>query len=112
MNKNLSINERIEELLKLKCENKNLDYKEACSWNSSKEVKGEIIKDILAMANTQDGGTIIFGIRDSDFKFVGLSEDDYKSFDQTKVNYFLHKYTDPKHTCYINKYIIDEMFIK
>ena len=94
----------VRELLDIKSENKNLDYKEKFNWNtSSKEEKTEIVKDILAMSNTQDGGNIIFGVRDNDFESIGLSEDDFKSFDQTKVNDFLHKYTDPKHTCHVHK---------
>ena len=102
----------ISQLIKIKTESKNLDYKESLNWDkSSDEEKQRITKDILAMANTQDGGRIVFGIRDSDFEFIGLSDDDFKSFDQTKVNDFLHKYTEPKFSCQVYKYLIDEKYV-
>ena len=33
-----------------------------------------------------------------------MSDDEFASFDQTKLNDFLHKYTDPKFTCYVYKH--------
>ena len=100
------------QLLKRKTESKNLDYKERLNWdNSLKDEKLKIVKDILAMANTQDGGRIVFGVRDSDFEFIGMSENDFKSFDQTKANDFLHKYTDPKHSCQVYKQTIDDEYV-
>ena len=101
-----------EELLGIKTENKNLDYKESLNWDTSpKDNKIAIIKDILAMANTQDGGKIFFGVRDSDLSLVGLPEEAFSSFDQTKVNDFLHVYTDPKFTCNVYKERVAEKFV-
>lgn len=103
------LEEDIKQLLRIKTENKNLDYKEGLNWDTgSKDQKLEIIKDILAMANTQDGGRIVFGVKDKDIDYVGLSEDDFKSFDPTKVNDLLHNYTEPKHSCQVYKQKIDE----
>lgn len=100
--------EDIRQLITLKTETKNLDYKESLNWDkSSKDEKLEIVKDILAMANTQDGGKIIFGVRNEDFKHIGMSHEDFESFDQTKVNDFSHKYTEPKHSCQVYKHTID-----
>lgn len=95
---------RIEEYLEAKIEVKNLDYKLGVNWNKSSDERFEIVKDILAMANTQDGGTIIFGVRNEDFTKVGLSDAEFASFDQTKVNDLLHEYTDPKFTCFVYKH--------
>ena len=101
-----------EELLGIKTENKNLDYKESLNWDTSpKDEKIGIIKDILAMANTQDGGKIFFGVRDSDLSLVGLSQEDFSSFDQTKVNDLLHVYTDPKFSCNVYKEKVKEKFV-
>ena len=106
------LEEDIRQLLKIKTESKNLDYKEGLNWDTSpKDKKLEIVKDILAMANTQDGGKIIFGVKDSDYDFIGLSEVDFKSFDPTKVNDFLHNYTEPQHSCQVYKYKIDEKYV-
>lgn len=99
------------QLLKIKTESKNLDYKESLNWDTgSKDQKLEIIKDILAMSNTQDGGRIIFGVRNIDYDPKGMSEEDFKSFDQTKVNDLLHNYTEPKHTCQVYKQEIDAKY--
>ena len=94
----------LETTIEAKSESPNLDYKETLIWDRShRDKKLEIIKDILAMANTQDGGSIVFGVRDSDFEVVGLSIEAYDSFDTTPVNQFLHNYADPAFTCSVLK---------
>jgi hypothetical protein len=107
MNKN-DLTEEIRDLIAKKNENANLDYKETFNWDKSNaSEKCEIVKDILAMANTKDGGSILFGVKDDDLSFCGINDDAFKSFDPTKVNDFLHKYTDPKHTCSVYKTEVD-----
>ena len=102
------LEEDIKRLLSIKTETKNIDYKESLIWASGKnDQKLNIVKDILAMANTQDGGNIIIGVRDSNYECVGIPEEDYDSFDQTKVNDFLHNYTEPRHSCQVYKHTID-----
>ncbi|MFH1336928.1 MAG: ATP-binding protein, partial [Candidatus Zixiibacteriota bacterium] len=106
------LEEDIKQLLSQKTETKNLDFKERFNWkNSSKDEKLDIIKDVLAMANTQDGGRIVFGVRDDNYEHVEMSDEDYQSFDQTKVNDLLHNYTEPKHSCQVYKHKIDEKYI-
>ncbi|MEE9455632.1 MAG: ATP-binding protein [bacterium] len=100
--------EDAERLIRVRCEAKNHDYKEFLRWRgSTKDEKLELIRDILGMANIQDGGKIIGGVRDADFSFVGNAEDDVASFDQTELNQFLERYTDPKHVCIIYKHEFD-----
>ena len=101
------LKEQIEQLLKIKTETKNLDYKKTLNW-SDKDCKLGLVKDVLAMANTQDGGRIVVGVQDSDFSVVGLSEEEFLTFDQTKVNDFLQKYTDPKHSVQVHKFVRDD----
>ena len=97
------------ELLELKAENKNLDYKQSLNWiTAATEMKAGIVKDLLAMANTQDGGRIIFGVRDGDFEAVGLTDDEFRSFDTTRIVDFLNRYADPSFGCVVHKFIIDE----
>lgn len=104
--------EEAKDLILRKSESKNLDYKEKFNWDSaSKSEKGQIIKDILAMFNTQDGGRIVFGVRDNDFEFIGLSKEDFESFDSTKINDFLHNYSDPEYSCFIYKFDIDGKYV-
>jgi len=91
-------------LLEEKAETARLDYKERFNWqDATNPEKGEIVKDILAFANCAGGGRIVFGVRDSDFEPLGITEEELQSFDQTKVNAFLRSYTDPVHTCTVHK---------
>lgn len=86
-------------LLESRCEDEHLDYKVSLDWNSGdKSEKAELVKDILAFANTRDGGRIIIGVEDGTFEPVGLDEGVLKSLDVTKVNAFLKSYTDRRTT--------------
>ncbi|HXX24856.1 MAG TPA: ATP-binding protein [Terriglobia bacterium] len=92
-----------------KTERPSVDYKERFNWaTASKDEKAEIVKDLLAMANTKGGGKVVLGVRDGDFKPVGLELQEFQSFDQTKVNDFLHRYTDPRFSCLVHKLPVDE----
>jgi hypothetical protein len=98
----------IKELLARKTETKNLDCKESLDWSTaSNDDKCELVKDILAFVNTQDGGCILIGIRDDMLDLVGLGDDAFSSFDTTKVNDFLQKYTDPPTSCEVQKLTVD-----
>ena len=98
----------IKELLARKTETKNLDCKELLNWSTaSNDDKCELVKDILAFMNTQDGGCILIGIRDDTLDLVGLEDDAFSSFDTTKVNDFLQKYTDPPASCEVQKLTVD-----
>jgi hypothetical protein len=98
----------LRKLLALKTETRNLDYKETFDWsNATNDQKCEIVKDILAMLNTLDGGRIIIGVADSDHALVGVDQHAFDSFDTTRVNDFLRKYTDPVSSCTVYKHQID-----
>src|ERR1700730_7077517 len=102
------VENELRELLAQKAETKNLDCKESFSWdNASNDAKCELVKDILAFLNTQDGGLIVIGIQDSTLEPIGLSDADFTSFDTTKVNDFLHRYTDPQASCEVQKLILE-----
>lgn len=98
----------LRELLAQKTENENLDYKESLNWETATAgKKGAVVKDVLAMSNTQNGGKIVFGVRDEDFEAVGLGESDFHSFDATRFVDFVNRYADPPFGCGIHKFIID-----
>jgi Putative DNA-binding domain len=98
----------VRELLAVKSEGKNLDYKQSMNWAAATaNQKAAVIKDVLAMANTQDGGKIIFGVRDTDFEAIGMSDDDFQSFDATRFSDFLNRYSDPSFACAVHKLAID-----
>ncbi|HWY69818.1 MAG TPA: ATP-binding protein [Terriglobales bacterium] len=99
---------QVRELLAQKAETKNLDFKQSFNWDTASfDEKCELVKDILAFMNTQDGGQVIIGVEDSTFRLIGLCQDDFSSFDTTKVNDFLHRYTDPSASCEVQKLSAD-----
>jgi len=103
----LLIERDVRELLAVKSESRNLDYKQSMNWSTATaEQKAAVIKDVLAMANTQDGGKIIFGVRDADFEPVGMSEEEYRSFDTTAFVDFMNRYADPSFACGVYKFTI------
>jgi predicted HTH transcriptional regulator len=98
------LNAQLEDLLSQKVETKNLDCKASFNWSTAdNDAKCELVKDILAFMNTQDGGVIVIGVRDDTLEPVGMTDSDFSSFDTTKVNDFLHRYTDPQASCEVQK---------
>jgi hypothetical protein len=78
-------------------ESKDVDYKCPMSWNEdNKKACCALVKDILGFANT-NGGFIVLGVSDrpSGFSFDGLSPEQTKTFDTTRLNRFLQNYCDP-----------------
>ena len=85
------------DILLRKEETKELDYKGPCIWNPKDKASCcELVKDILAMANTL-GGYLVIGVdeKDNGFEFTGMSNEQLASFDTTKINQFTNNYSDP-----------------
>jgi hypothetical protein len=101
-------NAQLEDLLSQKVETKNLDCKASFNWSSAdSDTKCELVKDLLAFMNTQDGGVIVIGVRDDTLEPVGMTDADFSSFDTTKVNDFLYRYTDPQSSCEAQKLAVN-----
>lgn len=100
--------QEIRDLLAKKSESANLDYKEGFAWTKdNRDKKYELVRDLMAMANTKDGGKILFGVRDDDFEFVGVTDDIYTSIDPNNVVQMLHANASPKVTCAILKWELE-----
>ncbi len=67
--------EELESLLEGGAETPTFEVKGAMAWSV-----GTLVKDILAMANVQDGGTILIGVADGTFAREGLTADQQRSF--------------------------------
>lgn len=80
----------LEAMLEGSGETPTLEFKGAMSWN-----KLSLVKDILAMANVADGGTIVFGIEDETFRRVGLSDEEVASFKADEMRDQIAPYADP-----------------
>jgi hypothetical protein len=86
-----------EDVLLAGVERKDLDYKGPAEWNEQdKKACCEIVKDVLAMANT-NGGFIVIGVAEGDtgFDWTGLSPDDLKTWETSRLNRFIQNYADP-----------------
>src|SRR5438094_7955116 len=59
--------EEIRNLILMKSEGPNLDYKAGFAWTKDKrDKKYDLIRDLMALSNMKDGGRVIFGVRDED----------------------------------------------
>jgi hypothetical protein len=90
-------------------ESKDLDYKGPILWDESdKPACCELVKDVLALANTK-GGFIVIGVSEKEegFEPVGLNEDQLASFETTRFNTFLQNYVDPPINTTLLKVICD-----
>jgi len=96
--------EEIRNLIAQKSEGPNLDYKAGFAWtNDNRDMKYELVRDLIAMANTKDGGRVIFGVRDGDCELVGVSTEIYESVDPTGVVQMLHDNAAPQVRCAVFK---------
>ena len=82
--------EELEVLLSGAQETPQLDFKASMPW----EVK-KFVKDILAMANNQDGGAIVIGVQDKDFIRQGITLKHLDSFHPDTMRDQMGEYADP-----------------
>ncbi len=75
-------------------EERNIEYKSSVSWNDPK-IKAKISKCILAMSNIRDGGYLVIGVNDKAFDPVGMTKEDFDSFNQDNINSHIANYADP-----------------
>ncbi len=81
----------IKHLVELKSEGPNLDYKAGFEWGrANRDLKYELVRDLMALANTKDGGRIVFRVRDADLEFGGVTQEIFESIDPADVLSMLH----------------------
>jgi predicted HTH transcriptional regulator len=88
-------------------ESKDLDYKETLIWSSDdKKPKCELVKDVLAMANTE-GGQIVIGVSElgDGFLLTGVSEGCAASVETSELCRFVQIYADPPINLHVQKVI-------
>jgi hypothetical protein len=90
-------------------ESRELDYKAAAIWSEkNKKACCELVKDILAMANT-NGGMIAIGVSETSagFSWDGMSEEQAASYDTSRINRFLQEYADPPINALLRKVVYE-----
>lgn len=88
--------EEIIRMLDSGAEIRNYDFKKGFKFqDKTKETLG-LIEDIMACANTQDGGTLIIGFDNITKQFAGEDNEWWVSFDTTVVVDLVNKYCEPR----------------
>jgi hypothetical protein len=89
--------EEITRYLNAAGENGYVDAKGPCSWDDD-ATKASLAKDIVAFSNSEGGGAIVVGKSETaggQFELSGLSPDQCKSFDTTKVAQWVNSRFSP-----------------
>lgn len=88
----------IREFIEAGKESRHLEYKESVSWNGP-SIRMKIIKAILGMANTQDGGVIVVGMeRQVDNSYIpkGVTAEHLATFqDEDAIKDVVSNHADP-----------------
>lgn len=82
--------EELEEKLDGGAETQSVEFKSACNWDANL-----LAKDILALSNVQDGGYIIIGIEDENFRRKGITEEQKLTFNEDIMKDQMAMYADP-----------------
>ena len=101
---------RLAEFLERGHEAKDLDFKSPMRWDKhDKAACCEVVKDILAMANT-DGGFIVVGVEETNEGFtpVGMTSEEAASWETTRLNQFVARYAEPPVNATLGKEQIDD----
>ena len=111
MNEESLDNELFTRIIKSGVEGKALDYKRAMNWNViPKRGKVEIVRDIMAMANSNVPGYIVIGVNDDGGvagSYIGVNEVQAKSFDQSKIADMIKHYSDPEPSFGLYKTVVE-----
>ncbi len=73
-----------------------LEYKQSMSWDDA-ESRGNLIKRVISMANIQDGGSIVIGVRQQGERFLleGVTPDHLRTYQQDRVSDNVNEYAAP-----------------
>lgn len=86
----------IEDIIEYPNEERHLEFKGPVSWNN--DIRAKITKSIIALANLKDGGWIVVGKEeqtDRSFKLIGLTQEEYGSFDSDHIHAFVYERAEP-----------------
>ena len=67
-----------------------LEFKGPMEWHQS------LIRDILAMANVQDGGRIVIGVADRTYERIGLTAAQVSTYDLEAIQDRVANFADPR----------------
>lgn len=91
--------QELERIIREGRETLGVEFKRSMNWQDD-ATKAKVVKAALAMANKRDGGVIIFGLTPpaknaGPHAFSGMTETDYKSFNQDEVMARVNAHASP-----------------
>lgn len=98
--------EKVIELINSKYESDSLDFKETFDMENDKKSYLELIKDIVAFANTE-GGYIIYGIQDETYNLKGVK--DNIIIKPTQIDQYLVQYVDEHITFVVSNHVYNKL---
>jgi hypothetical protein len=88
--------EEIITLIDRHSETPRVDAKAGFPWKKAyRDHQLGLVRDMIAMANTRDGGAIVLGVENTGYTVVGLSEEVKTSLDPSAIGEILKRYADP-----------------
>lgn len=90
------IEDTVRNLLDSMNESRNHDFKKGVPWLRTSTGTLDIVKDIIACSNTQDGGILVLGIDDETKQFSGAPDKWWESYDITRVLDTVNRYVAPR----------------
>jgi hypothetical protein len=103
-----ALSERSRELLAYPAESRNRDNKGRIAWPAKGSAERlELVRDIMALANTPDGGVIVIGVENSTHKPMGLGRDQLETWDITSIHETLLQYAAPVPDVSVNRAEVD-----
>jgi hypothetical protein len=83
-------------LIALKEERQHFDFKGPMRWDESTRDAIDLVKDILALANS-GGGHLVIGVAEDSgtFNLVGLADDEIATWESTRLGNKVRVYSDP-----------------
>ncbi|MFA6228301.1 MAG: ATP-binding protein [Patescibacteria group bacterium] len=93
-------------------EEQSIEYKGSLNWNAY-ETKINVLKAMLAMANNDQGGVIVLGVKEEKDRSVslsGMTDSDFQSFNYDDIARFIKRFCDPiiEFTIFSDNLIIDD----
>jgi len=88
--------EELRRFVEVAGEEPRIDHKGPMKWDGDVHA-ASLTKDILACANIRTGGVLVIGVEEQEGRFnrVGLSDEEARSFDTTKVATWVNGYCEP-----------------
>jgi len=78
-------------------ERREVEFKQSINWNTD-PMKAKIAKSVMAFSSIRNGGYLVIGVRQNQnytFSPVGMSEEDYASFNIDKVLAYINARAEP-----------------